>query len=205
MLSSDSQGMGRAGEVIRRAFQNADAMRRTRGSEPGSGDNARVLRHLAKVTVNPARAHGLAHDVGTLEIGRIADLVLWAPELFAVRPELVLKMGLPVWGASGDPNATTMLCEPVLVRPQVAAHGAAPARVSLAFLAGCAMDAELPTTRPRSLVHGCREVTAAEMCRNERLADVTVDPRSYEVRVDGETVAAEPVADVALSGRYLLG
>jgi urease subunit alpha len=205
MLSSDSQGMGRAGEVIRRAFQNADAMRRARGSEPGPGDNARVLRHLAKVTVNPARAHGLAHDVGTLEVGRIADLAMWAPPLFAVRPELVLKMGLPAWGVSGDPNATTTQSEPALVRPQLAAHGAAPARVSLAFLAGCAMDAELPTSRQRSRVHGCREVTAADMCRNERLADVTVDPRTYEVRVDGEPVAAEPIAEVALSGRYLLG
>jgi urease subunit alpha len=205
MLSSDSQGMGRAGEVIRRAFQNADAMRRARGGEPGPGDNARVLRHLAKVTINPARAHGLGHDVGSLEIGKVADLAMWTPEQFAVRPELVLKLGMPAWGASGDPNATTMGCEPVLVRPQIAAHGAAAARVSLAFLAGSAMDAELPTTRPRSRVHGCREVTAADMCRNERLADVTVDPRTHEVRVDGEPVAAEPLTDVALSGRYLLG
>jgi urease subunit alpha len=205
MLSSDSQGMGRAGEVVRRAFQNADAMKRSRGGEGGAGDNERVLRHLAKVTVNPAIAHGLSHDVGSLQRGRIADLVMWQPELFAVRPELVLKMGMPAWGASGDSNAVTSVSEPTLLRPQVAGTGAAPARVSLAFLAGCAMDADLPTTRPRSEVHGCREVTAADMCRNERQADVTVDPRTHEVRVDGEPVAAEPIADVALSGRYLLG
>jgi urease subunit alpha len=205
MLSSDSQGMGRAGEVVRRAFQNADAMRRARGGEPGPGDNARVLRHLAKVTLNPAIAHGLAHDVGALTPGRIADLVAWQPQLFGVRPEFVLKMGMPAWGSSGDPNAVTGLAEPTLVRPQVAATGAAPPRVSLAFLAGSAMDAELPTTRARSRVHGCREVTAADMCRNERLADVTVDPRTHEVRVDGEPVAAEPIADVAMSSRYLLG
>jgi urease subunit alpha len=205
MLSSDSQGMGRAGEVIRRAFQNADAMRRSRGGEPGPGDNARVLRHLAKVTINPAIAHGLSHDVGALTPGRIADLVLWQPELFGVRPELVLKMGMPAWGASGDPNAVTSVSEPTLLRPQVAGTGAAPARVSLAFLAGSAMDAELPTTRPRSAVRGCRDVTAADMCRNDRLADVTVDPVTHEVRVDGRPVAAEPVAEVAMSGRYLLG
>jgi urease subunit alpha len=205
MLSSDSQGMGRAGEVIRRAFQNADAMRRARGDEPGLGDNERVLRHLAKVTINPAIAHGLAHDVGALTPGRIADVVMWRPELFGVRPELVLKMGMPAWGVSGDPNASTSICEPTLVRPSVAATGAAPARVSLAFLAGGAMDAELPTTRPRSRVHGCRGVTAADMCRNERRADVTVDPRTHEVRVDGEPVAAEPLAEVSMSGRYLLG
>jgi urease subunit alpha len=205
MLSSDSQGMGRAGEVIRRAFQNADAMRRSRGGETGPGDNARVLRHLAKVTINPAIAHGLAHDVGALTPGRIADMAMWQPELFAVRPELVLKMGMPAWGASGDPNAVTSMSEPTLIRPQVAGTGAAPARVSLAFMAGCAMDTDLPTTRPRSMVQGCREVTAADMCRNDVLADVTVDPRTHEVRVDGEPVAAEPVAEVAMSGRYLLG
>jgi urease subunit alpha len=205
MLSSDSQGMGRAGEVVRRAFQNADAMRRTLGGEPGPADNARVLRHLAKVTINPARTHGLGHDVGSLEIGKVADMALWLPEYFAVRPELVLKLGQAAWGVSGDPNATTLNSEPTLVRRQLAACGAAPSRVSLAFLAGCAMDADLPTTRARSQVRGCRDVTAADMCRNERLADVTVDPRTYEVRVDGEPVAAEPVESVALSGRYLLG
>jgi urease subunit alpha len=205
MLSSDSQGMGRAGEVVRRAFQNADVMKRARGAEDGPGDNARVLRHLAKVTINPAITHGLSHDVGALTPGRLADCVLWKPELFAVRPEIVVKMGMAVWGASGDPNATTMLSEPVVVRRQVAAQGAASARVAMAFVAGAGIDAELPTTRPRSAVRGCRDVTAADMCRNERLADVTVDPRTHEVRVDGEPVAIEPVAEVALSGRYLLG
>lgn len=205
VLSSDSQGMGRAGEVIRRAFQNADAMKRVRGDEPGPGDNARVLRHLAKVTVNPARVHGLAHDVGSLEVGRIADVVLWRPEMFAVRPDLVLKMGMPAWGVSGDPNATTGSCEPTLVRPQVAGIGAAPASVSLAFLAGCALDADLPTNRARSRVRDCRELTAADMCRNDRLADVTVDPHTAEVRVDGEPVAVAPLAEVAMSVRYLLG
>jgi urease subunit alpha len=197
--------MGRAGEVVRRAFQNADTMKRARGGEAGPGDNARVLRHLAKVTINPAIAHGLAHDVGALTPGRLADAVLWRPHLFGVRPELVLKMGLPVRAASGDPNATTAQCEPTLVRPDVGALGAAPARLSLAFLAGCAMDAELPTTRPRSRVHGCRGIGAADMCRNDHLAEVTVDPRTHQVRVDGVPVAAEPLAEVAMSGRYLLG
>jgi len=205
MLSSDSQGMGRAGEVVRRAFQNADGMRRVRGGEHGPADNARVLRHLAKVTINPALAHGLAHDVGALTPGRLADLVVWRPELFAVRPELVVKMGMPAWGASGDPNAVTTLCEPVLVRRQVGAHGAAPAQLSLAFLAAAGMDAELPTARRRSAVRGCRQLTAADMCRNTRLAEVDVDPRTHAVRVDGVPVGIEPLAEVALSRRYLLG
>lgn len=205
MLSSDSQGMGRIGEVVRRTFQNADAMRGCRGPEPGAGDNARVLRHLAKVTINPAIAHGLAHDVGSLETGKLADLVLWQPSLFAVRPELVVKMGIPVWGASGDPNGPTALCEPVLTRRQVGASGRAPSRLAIAFLAGCAMDADIPTTRPRSRVTDCRNVTAHDMCRNDHLAEVRVDPRTHRVTVDGEPVEAPAVREVAMSRRYLLG
>jgi urease subunit alpha len=205
MLSSDSQGMGRAGEVVRRALQNADAMKRARGGERGPADNERVLRHLAKVTINPAITHGLSHDVGALTPGRLADCVLWRPEHIGVRPELVVKAGMSVWGASGDPNATTMLAEPVLVRRQIAAHGGAPARVSLAFLAQAAMDAELPTNRPRSAVRGCRELTASDMVRNGRLADVDVDPDGKTVRVDGEPIGIEPVSQVAMSWRHLLG
>ena len=123
MLSSDSQGMGRAGEVYRRALQNADAMKRLRGGEDGPGDNERVLRHIAKVTINPAIAHGLARHVGSLEVGKLADAVLWWPQFAGVRPELVLKSGISAWGASGDGNATTAQSEPVLVRRQVGAEG----------------------------------------------------------------------------------
>jgi urease subunit alpha len=207
MLSSDSQGMGRAGEVLRRALQNADVMKRARG-EGGYGglaDNERVLRHLAKVTINPAIVHGLSHDVGALTPGRLADCVIWRPEHVGVRPELVVKMGMSVWGASGDPDATTMLCEPVVVQRQIAAHGAAAARVSLAFLAGAAIDAELPTSRARSAVRGCRDVTAADMVRNDRLAEVDVSPDGRRVTVDGERVGIEPVEQVAMSWRHLLG
>jgi urease subunit alpha len=205
MLSSDSQGMGRIGEVVRRTFQNAAWMRRLRGPEPGPGDNERALRHLAKVTINPAIAHGLAAHVGSLQPGRLADAVLWRPELFAVRPEIVLKSGIAAWGASGDPNATTMLAEPVLVRRQIGAEGAAAARLSAAFLARDAMDAELPSTRPRLPVEGCRELTAADMVRNSRTGRVRVDPRTHEVTLDDEPVDAPPLEEVALSARYLLG
>ena len=205
MLSSDSQGMGRIGEVYRRALQNADVMKRVRGPEDGPGDNARVLRHLAKVTINPAIAHGLARHVGSLEVGKLADAVLWWPQFAGVRPELVLKSGISAFGASGGGNATTTLSEPVLVRRQVGAEGAAAARLSLAFLAGVAMDAELPTSRPRARVEGCRELTAADMVRNSRTGDVRVDPRTYAVTLDGEPVSAPPAERVAFSGRYLLG
>jgi urease subunit alpha len=203
MLSSDSQGMGRVGEVVRRAFQNAAWMRRLRGPEPGPGDNERALRHLAKVTINPAIAHGLASHVGSLQPGRLADAVLWRPELFAVRPEVVVKSGIAAWGASGDPNATTMLAEPVLVRRHLGADGAA--RLSAAFLARAALDAELPTSRPRLAVAECRDLTAAAMVRNDRTGTVAVDPRTHAVTLDGEPIDAPPLEEVALSGRYLIG
>jgi urease subunit alpha len=204
MMSSDSQGMGRAGEVVRRALQNADWMKRVRGGE-GRDDNERVLRHIAKVTINPALTHGLAGHVGALTPGRLADAVLWEPALAGIRPELVLKAGMAAWGASGDGNAATMLCEPVRVRPQVGGVGGAPARISLAFLAGCAMDAELPTARPRARVEGCRDLTAADMVRNARRGEVRVDPRSYAVTLDGEAIDAPPVERLAFSGTFLLG
>jgi urease subunit alpha len=205
MLSSDSQGMGRVGEVVRRAFQNAAAMRRLRGGEPGPADNERVLRHLAKVTVNPAIAHGLAAHVGSLEPGKLADVVLWQPHFFGIRPELVLKAGIAVHGASGEANASTMLAEPVLLRRQVGGAGAAPAQLSLAFLAAMAMEAELPTTRRRVAVEGCRDLTAQSMVRHGRMGDVRVDPATLAVTLDGEPVEAPPLEEVALSGRYLLG
>lgn len=205
MLSSDSQGMGRVGEVVRRAFQNAAAMKTLRGREGGLADNERVLRHLAKVTINPAIAHGLSAHVGSLERGKLADVVLWHPRFFAVRPELVLKSGIPVHGASGEGNASTGLAEPVLLRRQVAGAGGAPALLSLAFLARSALDAELPTTRLRVPVQGCRDLTAASMVRHGRTGDVRVDPRTLEVTLDGAPLAAPALEEVALSGRYLLG
>jgi urease subunit alpha len=205
MLSSDSQGMGRVGEVVRRAFQNAAAMRELRGADAGLADNERVLRHLAKVTINPAVAHGLSAHVGSLERGKLADVVLWQPHFFGVRPELVLKAGIPVHGASGEGNASTALAEPVLLRRQVGGGGAAPALLSLAFLAHAALDAELPTTRPRVPVEGCRDLTAAAMVRHGRTGEVRVDPRTFAVTLDGELLAAPPLQEVALSGRYLLG
>jgi urease subunit alpha len=205
MLSSDSQGMGRVGEVISRAFQCADAMKAQRGVEGGLADNERVLRYLAKVTINPAIAHGLAAEVGSLEAGKLADLVLWSPGNFAVRPELTLKGGFPAYGASGGGNASTMLTEPVAVRPQYGALGAAPAATSLAFLAGSAMEAELPIARRRARVHGCRELSAADMVRNTRTGEVAVDAAKQEVTLDGEPVRAEPTQRLAFSGSYLLG
>lgn len=209
MMSSDSQGMGRAGEVVRRAFQNAHAMKqagRTAGYSGGApADNERVLRHLAKVTINPAIVHGLSHDIGALTPGRVADCVFWMPQHFAIRPELVVKMGAAAWGASGDANAATMLCEPVVVQRQIGARGTAAARLSLAFTSAAAQDTELPTLRRRSIVRGCRDVRASDMVRNDVRADIGVAPDGSWVSVNGEKVAVRPVDEIALSWRYLLG
>lgn len=204
MLSSDSQGMGRVSETVRRAFQCAAVMKAQRGAGTGPADNERVLRYLAKVTINPAVTHGLSAEVGSLRTGRLADLVLWRPELFPVRPELVLKAGMPAWGASGVGGASTMMVEPVRVSPQIAATGSAPARVSLAFLAEAAMAADLPTTRERARVAGCRDLSAADMVRNDRTGAVTVDAAARTVSFDGEPVTCAPATDVPYSGRYLL-
>ena len=164
-----------------------------------------MLRHLAKVTINPAIAHGLAAHVGSLEPGKLADVVLWQPHFFGVRPELVLKAGIAVHGASGEGNASTGLAEPVLLRRQVGGAGAAPALLSLAFLARAALDAELPTARRACPSQGCRDLTAASMVRHGRTGEVRVDPRTLAVTLDGEPLAAPPLEEVALSGRYLLG
>jgi urease subunit alpha len=204
ILSSDSQGMGRVGETLRRAFQCAAVMKAQRGAGPGPTDNERVLRYLAKVTINPAVAHGLSSHVGSLQTGRLADLTLWWPRLFPVRPELVLKAGMPAWGASGVGNGTTMMVEPVSVRPQIAATGAAPGRVSLAFLAAAAMGADLPISRPRAAVSDCRRLSAADMVRNSRTGNVEVDAARRRVSLDGEQVTCLPATDVPYSGRYLL-
>ncbi len=204
ILSSDSQGMGRVGETLRRAFQCAAVMKAQRGPGPGPDDNERVLRYLAKVTINPAVAHGLSADVGSLQVGRLADLSMWWPGLFPVRPELVLKAGMPAWGASGSGDATTMLVEPVRVGPQIAATGAGAGRVSLAFLAAAAMSADIPTTRTRAVVSECRELTAADMVRNSRTGTVTVDAARRTVSLDGEPLTCLPVAEVPYSGRYLM-
>lgn len=205
MLSSDSQGMGRVGELHQRAFQLADAMLRAGAGDTALSANDRVLRYLAKVTINPAIAHGLSAEVGSLEVGKLADAVLWQPRFFAVRPELVVKQGMPAWGASGSGSASTMLAEPVSVGRQVGGLGAAAARHSTAFVAACALSADFPGTRRRAVVAGCRGIGAAEMVRNSRTGTVRVDPATLAVTLDGEPLALEPLAGLAFSRRFLLG
>ena len=212
VTSSDAQGMGRVGETVRRTFAMAAVNRATRGPEDPSGhDNARVLRYLAKLTINPAIAHGLAHEVGSLEPGRLADVVLWRPELFGAKPSLVVKGGLPAWGAVGDPNASVDTAEPLVLGPQFAGSGAAPADVAVVFVnAGAvqATDDTIPTRRRRVAVRGTRGIGLASMRRgNDRSGRVEVRARpdgEVAVTLDGELLRGEPADRVPLTRLYHL-
>lgn len=209
MVSSDSQAMGRIGETWRRTFQTAHSMRVQRGPLAGDGDDhdtGRVLRYLAKVTVNPARAHGIAHVVGSVQPGLFADLVLWRPAFFAVRPALVLKAGWVAWASLGDPNASIPTPEPVWGRRMFAAL--APERSCVTFTSQLAVDEQLPSRlglrRPVEAVRGCRSVGKADMVRNAATPSITVDPAAYVVTADGLTLISEAQQRVPLARLYQL-
>ncbi|MFE5597139.1 amidohydrolase family protein, partial [Streptomyces sp. NPDC056549] len=210
ITSSDAQGMGRAGETVRRTFAMAGKMKAELGPLEGDGaqdDNARVLRYIAKLTINPAIAHGLAHEVGSIEIGKLADIVLWRPPFFGAKPQMVLKAGFPAYGVTGDPNAATDTCEPLVLGPLFGAHGAAPAELSVAFVAQAAVDLgsdTMRTRRRRVAVRGTRGIGPADMLHNARLGQVDVDPRSGLVTLDGDPMRSEPAQQVSLSRLYFL-
>ncbi|ABS02323.1 urease subunit alpha [Kineococcus radiotolerans] len=206
ITSSDAQGMGRAGETVRRTFAMAGKMKAERGAEHPRHDNDRALRYVAKLTANPAIAHGLIHEVGTLEVGKLADVVLWAPEFFGAKPELVLKAGFPAWGVTGDPNAAIDRGQPLVLGPQFGAHGATAADLSVAFTsqAAAADGNDAMTTRRRRVgVRGTRGIGPAAMLRNSRLAAVRVDPAGL-VTVDGEPVSSAPAESTSLNRLYFL-
>ncbi|GAA3217705.1 urease subunit alpha [Streptomyces sp. XM83C] len=207
ITSSDAQGMGRAGETVRRTFAMAGKMKAELG-DPGVGhDNERVLRYIAKLTVNPAIAHGLAHEIGSIEVGKLADIVLWRPEFFGAKPQLVLKSGFPAYGVTGDPNAATDTCEPSVLGPQFGAHGATPAELSVAFVAQAAVDQghdTLPTRRRRVAVRGTRGIGPADLLLNTRTGQVDVDQRTGLVTLDGEPLSSGPADTVPLNRLYFL-
>ena len=205
ITSSDAQGMGRAGETIRRTFGMAAVMKRSLGIS-GSDDNERVLRYLAKLTINPAVAHGLAHEVGSVEVGKLADIVLWDPAWFGAKPTLVLKAGVPAWGATGDPNAAIDIAEPLVLGPQFGGCGATPAEISVMFVAQAAVDsgARLPGVRRRVPVRGTRRLEPGSMIRHGRLGQVRVEPGTGRTTLDGELLAAAAVESVPLSRLYFL-
>ncbi|GGN12991.1 urease subunit alpha [Streptomyces fuscichromogenes] len=207
ITSSDAQGMGRAGETFRRTFAMAGKMKAELGAPDDGHDNERVLRYLAKLTINPALAHGLAHEVGSIEVGKLADIVLWAPEYFGAKPQLVLKAGFPAFGVTGDPGAATDTCEPLVLGPQFGAHGATPADISVAFVAQAALDQghdTMPTRRRRVAVRGTRGIGPADLRLNTRTGAVDVDARTGLVTLDGEPLRSEPADSVSLNRLYFL-
>ncbi|ACG72210.1 urease, alpha subunit [Anaeromyxobacter sp. K] len=211
MMSSDSQAMGRVGEVVTRTWQTADKMRRQRGRLPGERgdhDNLRIRRYVAKYTVNPAVAHGLADEVGSVEPGKLADLVLWRPAFFGAKPELVLKGGLIAWAQMGDANASIPTPQPVLARPMFGALGRALGATCVAFVAGAALEdgavQGYGLSKRLVAVRGCRGLGKRDMRLNDALPRMEVDPETYEVRADGELLRCEPAARLPLAQRYFL-
>jgi urease subunit alpha len=218
IVNSDSQGMGRIGETVRRTFQLADAMKTWRATEAGRGwpvadegddDNARVLRYLAKITAEPARVHGIEDEVGSLAPGRLADVVLWRPAAFGVRPEVVLKAGYWAWGALGEGSASVEFAEPVRYRPHWGALGNAAASLGTTFVSRAALDggfARRSGTRRRVVaVRGTRTVRRDGLHRNTTVPSIAVDPVDGTVTLDGRVLASPPAADLPLNRRYLLG
>ncbi len=210
MLSSDSQAMGRIGEVITRTWQTADKMKRQRGPLPGDGrhDNARGKRYVSKYTINPAITHGIAHEVGSIEVGKLADLVLWKPAFFGIKPELVVKGGFIAWAAMGDPNASIPTPQPVLYRPMFGAFGRAPFSTALTFLSRAAVEGRLPARlglQKRAVaVKNCRGLTKRAMVHNDYCPRIEVDPETYQVRADGQLLTSEPARVLPMAQRYFL-
>ncbi len=211
IISSDSQAMGRVGEVIARTWQTAHKMKVQRGGlsgETGNNDNLRVRRYIAKYTINPARAHGLAGHVGSIEVGKLADLVLWKPMFFGVKPDLILRSGVIAASAMGDPNASIPTPQPIHYRQMFGGFGGALAASSVTFLSKAGYDSGLKQTlglgKTVLPVSGCRKVTKADMALNDATPEISVDPETYEVRADGELLTCEPAAELPMAQRYFL-
>jgi urease subunit alpha len=210
IISSDSQAMGRIGEVITRTWQTADKMKQQRGALGGSGsnDNFRIKRYVAKYTINPAIAHGFGHIVGSIEVGKLADLVLWRPAFFGIKPELVIKGGIIAWSQMGDPNASIPTPQPVYMRPMFGAFGRAVGGTSLAFVSGTSMRegavAGYGLTKRLEPVRNCRQLGKKDMKLNDATPAITVDPETYHVTADGELLQCEPAKILPLAQRYCL-
>jgi len=211
MMASDSQAMGRVGEVVTRTWQTADAMKRSRGPLPGDSarnDNQRIRRYVAKYTINPAIAHGMSHEIGSVEVGKLADLVLWRPEHFGLRPELVIKGGFIAWAQMGDPNASIPTPQPLRARPMFGALGRAVGATSLAFVSRRAIEEgsvlALGLRKRLSSVRRCRALGKKDMRLNDATPAMEVDPETYEVRADGVLLRSDPARVLSLAQRYAL-
>lgn len=211
MIASDSQAMGRVGEVLLRTWQTAHKMKVQRGSLPedcARNDNFRVKRYIAKYTINPAIAHGIDREVGSVEVGKLADLVLWKPAFFGVKPSMVIKGGAIAAAPMGDPNASIPTPQPVHYRPMFGAMGSVPAQTSLFFVAGAAAEAgigqQLGLQRRLAPCFNTRSIGKAQMIHNHYQPDMEVDPQTYEVRADGNLLVCEPASVLPLAQRYFL-
>jgi urease alpha subunit len=211
MISSDAQAMGRVGEVILRTWQTADKMKRQRGrlpTERGNNDNLRVKRYVAKYTINPAIAHGLADYVGSLEVGKVADLVLWKPAFFGVKPEIIVKGGSIAYSVMGDPNASIPTPQPTLYRPMFGALGRAKYATAYTFVSQAASDRGVPERlglrRLIGVARGCRSLGKAAMVHNDATPHIEVNPETYEVRADGQLLTCDPAPRLSLAQRYFL-
>jgi urease subunit alpha len=211
MYSSDSQAMGRVGESFTRLFQTADKMRQLKGKLPEDApenDNARLLRYVAKLTINPAIAHGISHLVGSLEPGKLADVVLWPIRSFGAKPKMVIKGGMVVWSLMGDPNASIPDAEPVIYRPMFGAYPAVVAKTCVTFVSAEAyargVPGQLGLRRIIEPVRNCRELTKRHMVRNDRTPRIDVDPETYDVRVDGVLAEVAPAERLSLAQMFFM-
>ena len=212
MMSSDSQAMGRIGEVISRTWQTAHKMKvqfgRLDGGVHADADNFRVLRYLAKYTINPAITHGVSHVVGSLEVGKLADLVLFKPAFFGVKPEMIVKGGFIAWANMGDPNASIPTPQPTMYRPQFGAAGRAIGRTSLTFVSEASLQSgvlgELGLSRKLEAVRRCRTIGKADMVLNAAMPQIRIDPETYTVTADGEHLTCEPAKSLPMAQRYFL-
>jgi len=211
IIASDSQAMGRVGEVIMRTWQTADKMKKQRGALPtetGENDNARIKRYIAKYTINPALTHGMADHVGSITAGKLADLVLWKPMFFGVKPDLILKCGSIAAAAMGDPNASIPTPQPVHYRPMFANFGGSLTASSVTFLSKVAVDNGVGDTiglqKQLIGIAGTRSIKKSDMILNDYAPTMEVDPETYEVRADGELLTCEPAAELSMAQRYFL-
>ena len=210
MMSSDSQAMGRVGEVIIRTWQTADKMKRQRGPLAGDGaaDNARAKRYVAKYTINPAIAHGVSKHIGSIEPGKLADLVLWTPAFFGVKPDLIIKGGMIAAAAMGDPNASIPTPQPVHYRPMFGSYGAARTASCLTFVSGSSLakglGSKLRTSRELVAVENTRKISKSNMIHNGATPKITVDAETYAVTADGVPLVCEPASELPMTQRYFL-
>jgi urease subunit alpha len=212
MMSSDSQAMGRIGETITRTWQTAHKMKvqfgKLEGPSHPAADNFRALRYVSKYTICPAITHGIAHEVGSIEVGKLADLVIWKPAFFGVKPETILKGGFIAWANMGDPNASIPTPQPTFYRPQFAAHGRAIASTSVTFVSHAALTSgtleSLGLAKRLVAVKNCRQVTKADLPFNDAMPKITVDPDTYTVTADGRELRCEPLSVLPMAQRYFL-